>query len=148
MRIRITLGTLTRVMMGVFVVLLVAAVLQEAQAHKAPSGMPYDPTCCNENDCAVVQREKRSGDGVTYYTRLHREGVHFTFKEIQTMMRDGTAFRVKYSDDGFAHVCADQIGNIYRGDDGEFYDLESGEAKIDGEVKYYVYCLYLPAGVQ
>lgn len=110
-----------------------------AHAHKAPSGMEYDPACCNERDCAHVTRQKQVPGGVIFYTDLHPDGIDFTYEEIANSKRGKAEFNRKNSTDGLVHVCAD---NLRTG-----WDFGEKGAPPSLPVGYYVYCLYLPTGV-
>lgn len=88
-----------------FLLLLAAA---PAAAHQSPSGMEYDPTCCNTRDCAPVPehavKERADGSGWDIFIR---PGEHPLVKD--EPMRDFIARndtnKIRHSKDWEWHVC-------------------------------------------
>jgi hypothetical protein len=74
-----------------------------AVAHKARSGMPYDPYCYNGSDCAEISDEAVTATPNVYLVTL-RKGEH-PMIESEKITRVIPFKDVRHSEDARFHLC-------------------------------------------
>lgn len=87
---------------------------QPVEAHQAPTGWAYDPSCCSGRDCApaAFNRVQVSRDGNGYHIRL-RAGEHHHFPGAVDMIVPLGDRRIRPSQDTEYHICLSATGHLF-----------------------------------